>query len=124
MLYFVKRRTDNSELAYLTENRAIIPQLGSKTLVEKYEDISLMDVIARIAYGQPKINPLKDEDKSYAQRYPGTIISEDISLLESYLKESKKMLSLDDWDPKKDAWKDQRKALREKLENAYASKNK
>jgi hypothetical protein len=109
MLYYTVRRSEaGKETSYVTTNPKIVEQLRTRD-IRRFNDLSMDDVVARLVCGKPKITFSQDK------RYPGTIVSNDVTSLTGYFEEAEKMLKLGEFDPQRNKWEDQRHTNLKKL---------
>lgn len=104
MLYYIRRiNSDGSKTAYITENKNIASKLerGEKPL--RFRNLSLKDIIARIKFEKPAIDVKTDS------RYPSTVVSQDVSSWNTYFRKMIKILQLDEFDPRRAQWEEERK---------------
>lgn len=103
-------KSDGSETAYITEEKSIASKLEQREKLFEFKDLSLRDIVAYIKFEKPTINIKTDS------RYSNTVVSEDVSAWDIYFSEVFKVLQLDEFDPRRAKWEEQRERYFQRLD--------
>ena len=111
LYYFTRKNSDGVETSYVSENKNLATRLRREDEVVSFEALSLKDVEARIRFEEPRINNIEDE------RYPGAILTKDVSLLEDYFRDTARILKLGEYNPERVEWEEKREENLRRLDS-------
>ncbi len=113
--YFTRKSSDGVETVYVSKSKDLAQSLRREDAVVEFEALSLRDVEARIRCGKPSIEYTEDE------RYPGAILTTDVSLFRDYIDEAERIYELGEFHLDRVTWEDHRQKLLKEL-NSQKSK--